>query len=137
MFYPRHFCGILYESLDLMFLFILQRLCLEALLDCLYFPLWWYTRGLLQMIQTALTWCATGNRHLAPGLWLQNIFVPMYGQYDFTGKMISFFMRSVQIFFRSIILGLYCFGCLLAVIAWIVFPVVVLWGFTSSLFSQV
>lgn len=118
-----------------MYLFILQRLCLEALLDVLYFPVWWYSRGFLMVIQNSLEWCKSGNIRLAPGLWLQNIFVPMYGQYDFTGKAISFFMRLVQVILRSIILGLYCLGCFIVVLIWLAFPVLVLWGFTKSLFS--
>ncbi|OGH68441.1 MAG: hypothetical protein A3I29_02060 [Candidatus Magasanikbacteria bacterium RIFCSPLOWO2_02_FULL_44_11] len=118
-----------------MYLFIVQRLCLEALLDILYFPVWWYSRGFIWVTQSALDWCRIGKRRLAPGLWLQNIFVPMYGQYDFTGKVISFFMRLIQIVVRSVILGLFCFGCLMVVAIWLIWPVMVIWGLTKSLFS--
>lgn len=118
-----------------MYLFILQRLCLESLLDILYFPVWWYSRGLLMVLKASGEWIKAGNRTLAPGLWLQNIFVPMYGQYDFTGKAISFFMRLVQVIFRSIALGFFGLGVFGIILIWIFWPPAVLWGFTASLFS--
>lgn len=119
-----------------MYLFIVQRLFIEALLDLLYFPVWWYSRGLVMVLQASVGWCKVGNRQLAPGLWLQNIFVPMYGQYDLSGKLISFFMRLVQVVVRTLALGVYILGCMIVVLAWVVWPIVVVWLLTASLFSS-
>jgi len=87
-----------------MTILIFQRIILDILWDIVYFPIWWYTRG----AKRALLWCLklfrNGNQILAPGIWLRNIFVPMYGQYDWQGRIVSFFMRLIQIFFRSIAL---------------------------------
>lgn len=118
-----------------MYLFIFQRLTLELLLDIFYLPVWWYSRGLLVVIKHAFDWCRKANGKLAPGLWLQNIFVPMFGQYDFTGKAISFFMRLVQVIFRTIALGFFCLGVLLIIGLWILWPAISIWGFVYSVFS--
>ena len=104
---------------------ILQRLLLEALLDIFYFPIWWYSKGALH----ALRWCFNllklGNENLAPGLWLANLFVPMFGQYDLQGRIVSFFMRLVQIIARSIGLVLWLIVCLAFFSAWLALPVLV------------
>lgn len=109
-----------------MYYIILQRLCLEAVLDIFYFPLWWYTKGFKKAVEAAMLWIKRGAARLTPGLWLKNIFVPMYGQHDFTGKVISFFMRSVQVIFRSVVLFIFTFGCFTLVAVWLVFPMVTL-----------
>ncbi len=70
--------------------------------DFLYFPVWWYSRGLAK---TAVgLWNFLRNRERALGLfvWMKNIFTPMYGQQDFAGAAISFFIRLIQIIVRGI-----------------------------------
>lgn len=118
-----------------MYYIILQRLCLEALLDIFYFPLWWYTKGFKKAVMAALLWVKLGNARLAPGLWLKNIFVPMYGQHDFTGKAISFFMRTVQVIFRSFVLFIFTLGCFVLVAVWLAFPMFTLAGLLTTLLN--
>lgn len=105
-----------------MSILILQRLLLEAVLDIIYFPIWWYTKGLAH----AARWCfglfARGNENLAPGLWLANIFVPMYGQFDWQGRIISFLMRLVQIFARTVALFVWLSLCLVLFFCWLALP---------------
>jgi len=118
-----------------MYILVLQRLLVEALWDIGYFPLWWYTLG----AKRALLWCwdflKLGNRNLAPGLWLRNIFVPMYGQYDWQGRIISFFMRSVQILARMFALLMWLILSLFLWIIWLALPIIVVSGFFVSLRS--
>jgi len=120
-----------------MYLVIIQRLLLEAALDVIYFPLWWYTGG----VKHAARWCfdllKNGNRTLAPGLWLQNIFVPMFGQYDWQGKLVSFFMRTVQVVARSIALWFWLMACVVLFLMWLILPVVVLYGLVTVVPSRV
>jgi len=115
-----------------MWFLVWQQLLIEVLLDIVYFPLWWYTVG----ARHAGHWCfdliKSGNSDLAPGLWLVNIFVPMYGQYDWRGRVISFFMRLVQIIARSFALVVWTIFCLALFAAWLILPVAVVWGFLSS-----
>lgn len=112
-----------------MFLLVLPRLLTEAFLDLLYFPLWWYTGGAYR----AGAWCfdlaLSGNDHFAPGLWLKNIFVPMYGQYDFEGRLISFFMRLFQFIIRSLALFIWSIICLCLFLCWLALPIITIYGF--------
>lgn len=116
-----------------MYYIILQRLALEAFLDLLYFPLWWYTCGLKHAALACLEWLKVGNARLAPGLWLKNILVPMYGQYDLTGKMVSFVMRLIQVIFRSIVLFFFAIGCGLLLAVWILLPLLTIAMLLTSL----
>ena len=116
-----------------MFFLVFQRIFFEAVLDALYFPVWWYTAG----AKHALIWCygalKSGNAALAPGLWLRNIFVPMFGQYDIEGRIISFFMRFFQVIGRGIALAVWLVACVILFAAWLALPLVVVIGMVSSL----
>lgn len=112
-----------------MYILILQRLFLESILDIFYFPVWWYSHG----AGRAGKWCweifKRGNANLAPGLWLANLFVPMFGQYDFQGRLVSFFMRLVQIIARAFALALWLGVCLIFFFGWLALPALVFYGF--------
>ncbi|MBI2037736.1 MAG: hypothetical protein HYT15_02260 [Candidatus Magasanikbacteria bacterium] len=107
---------------------ILQRLFLEIVLDIFYFPVWWYTKGALYALGRCFDLLKQGNTNLAPGLWLANIFIPMFGQYDVGGRIVSFFMRLVQIIARTFALFLWTAVCGLLFVAWLLAPVLVFYG---------
>lgn len=116
-----------------MWVLLAQRLALSAFLDGLYFPLWWYTAG----AKRSLLWCASrvaeANDQLAPGLWLKNIFVPMFGQSDLQGRLMSFFMRLMNVILRSIALVFWIFAVGLMFMGWILLPIGVGYMFFVSL----
>lgn len=70
------------------------------LLDVLRFPLWWYSHGALDVFRWA--WRALQAHEAAIGvrIWIKNLFVPMYGQYDWQGRLISFLFRVLLSFVR-------------------------------------
>lgn len=109
-----------------MYLIIFQRILLEALLDVLYFPLWWYTGGVNYAGGRLWQLLKNGNRTLAPGLWLKNILVPMYGQFDWQGRLISFFMRLAQIIGRGFALLVWAIVCAVLFLLWLAWPVIVI-----------
>lgn len=111
-----------------MFLIVFRRLFLETVLDFFYFPLWWYTKGTLHAAKGCLNLFNSGNQNLAPGLWLANIFVPMFGQYDIQGRIISFFMRFFQVIVRTIGLMFWLVVCLVLFLFWLALPVAVVYG---------
>lgn len=115
-----------------MFILILQRLFLEAVADIFYFPVWWYTRGALHAALWCIGFLKNGNRQLAPGLWLRNVFVPMYGQHDIAGRLVSFFMRAANIFIRSVLLLLWLVVCVAFFAAWLAIPLVISYGLVTS-----
>lgn len=65
------------------------------------FPVWWYTRGFALL----LAWAGRSVRgqfvSLGLGVWIKNLFVPMYGATDIWGKVISFAIRLVMIVART------------------------------------
>lgn len=74
----------------------------DLLGSVVWFPVWWYTKGLglvLQKIGAALRYRA---RAYAFGIWVRNLFVPMYGQNDLAGRAVSVFMRVVVLVGRGI-----------------------------------
>ena len=69
----------------------------EIVGDILYFPIWWYTKGLKNAAFSLRDNVYKLARSLALRLLLANMFKPMFGQYSFSGRIISFFMRVLQL----------------------------------------
>jgi len=67
-------------------------------------PIWWYGHGLLFVVKTLFAWATGYAKTMALGVWMKNLFVPMFGMYDWQSRMISFFMRVFQILFRTFML---------------------------------
>jgi len=76
---------------------LLRRLVSVSLGSFLYFPVWWYSRGLRKTVLGIGEFLS--NRSAAIGLrfWVKNLFRPMYGVRDWQGRIISFIMRLVVI----------------------------------------
>ncbi|MDP2736908.1 MAG: hypothetical protein Q8O59_04000 [bacterium] len=109
------------------FIFYSLQILAELLWDVFYFPVWWYGRGFVNLIMSVINFLADKQKSLALLVWIKNIFRPMYAQYDWQGMLISFFMRLVQIIFRSLIMLFWLIMSLAVVIFWILFPVFVIY----------
>lgn len=101
------------------------KILVEIVRDILLFPMWWYGRGLLLVFKKMLAFLENRQKSLALLVWIKNIGKPMYGQQDWQGKLISFFIRLVQIIFRSIIMLFYCFIALAIFCFWLALPFLV------------
>lgn len=108
-----------------MFFIIFPRLVLEFFLDIFYFPVWWYTGGIVYALGVAKQLILSGNANLAPGMWLKNLFVPMFGQHDFQGRMVSVIMRFLNFVFRGIGLLVWVGVVLTLVMLWVLAPLAV------------
>ena len=102
---------------------VLQRLALQLILDILLFPVWWYTEGFRRMFIMLWHNLEDTNLRLAPGLWLKNIFTPMYGQRDLQGRLMSFFMRTVNVIGRTIALLVWFMLLVFVLVFWLIIPV--------------
>lgn len=100
---------------------------LELILDVLYFPVWWYSIGLKNTGVWAIRKIIQGEKVLGLKIWVVNLFHPMYGVRDWQGKIISFFMRLIQIIFRSILMVGWIGVILILSLAWVVVPVFVVY----------
>ncbi len=88
-------------------------------------PVFWYTRGAVD----AFAYCVRliGNRWnmLGLGVWMRNIFVPMFGQRDIPGVLISFFVRLFQIIVRGMVMVIWVFIVVVLFIAYLALPVLI------------
>ena len=102
-----------------------QFLIKDVIWDFFYWPIWWYSRGLLNTIKFSWQLITDQQKSLGVMIWLKNIFTPMYGQTDWEGRIISFVMRVLQVIVRSILLLLWIVVALLPIGFWVVLPAVV------------
>jgi len=108
------------------FLYVFKILA-EIARDIVFFPVWWYSVGLINFSKALIKFLANEQKSLALFVWIKNIFKPMYGQSDWQGKIISFFIRIIQIIFRSIVLLFAVLISFVLLILWILSPVFVVY----------
>jgi len=107
-------------------------------MDIVYFPIWWYSRGLILAFNWAVREIIGTEKMLGVGIWIKNIFVPMFGQRDIQGRVVSFFMRVFQIIFRFIaLLGFSIFYIMIFIFYFILPPIILMGVFLhlSSIFK--
>jgi len=90
--------------------------------DIIYFPIWWYTKGLLQSFTWAVGVVTYSEKVLGLGVWVKNWFRPMYRQTDLTGRLISFFMRTVNILAKSVAMIFVIAFAVLVFLWWLILP---------------
>ena len=89
------------------------------------FPFWWYSKGLFSMVTWGVQSVKSYGKSIAFGVWIKNIFVPMFGQQDWQSRIISFFMRAFQILFRSFTLFIWSIVMIVLLIVYVSLPVFV------------
>lgn len=99
----------------------------------LYFPVWWYTGGMVRAVRFCGGVVAGAARTLGFSVWLKNLFVPMFGQRDIASRLISFFMRLVTIAFYSVLLLLLAVVMFAVFLLWLVAPLFVIFEFGNQL----
>jgi hypothetical protein len=90
------------------------------MIDILYFPIWWYTTGLIKRLKGFINNLNYLSRYLAIKILLANLFKPMFGQYNWQGRIISFAMRILQLIFSLVVFILGSIFLLIILILWIV-----------------
>jgi len=110
------------------------KLLIELVRDILYFPIWWYSRGLLKIIISMKDFLSDRQKQLALIIWIKNIFRPMYGQYDWQGMIISFFIRLFQIIVRGVLMLFLFIGAVVVVLAWLILPIFTIYEIIFQLF---
>lgn len=100
----------------------------DALTSVVRFPLWWYTKGLAGTVKSLVDTVRGQAISLGLSVWIRNIFTPMYGRYDWQSRLISVFMRVVQIIGRGIFLCFLVGLCVIAFGLYLVAPVAAVFG---------
>ena len=99
------------------------KILVDLVRDIIYFPFWWYSRGLKQVAVKLKNFLANKEKSLALFVWIKNIFRPMYAQYDWAGILISFFVRLFQIIVRGIFMIFWLALVLFVLGLWLILPV--------------
>lgn len=101
---------------------IAQLLFVDLAGSVVWFPVWWYTKGLQKVIDSASAAVWYRVRSYALIIWIKNFFVPMYGEYDIWGRIISLMMRTVVLIYRIIALAVEIVVYFIGIAAWVFLP---------------
>ncbi len=86
------------------------------------FPFWWETEGLIGILRWMRRGWKNHLRQVGIGLWIRSLFVPMYGQNDWAGRLLSIVMRMVVLCARLFVLAVMAVWDVCLILAWIFFP---------------
>ena len=98
------------------------RAFLVVLFEAVTFPWWWYSAGLRRVGAWAGRTLKGWERAVGLRLWARNLFVPMFGQTDWQGRFISFFMRLSILLGRTLQVVFGSLAVLIVVLAYLAFP---------------
>jgi hypothetical protein len=104
----------------------IRFLAVDLVGSFLYFPAWWYTRGLVRTGRGCVRAFTAQAEAYGVGIWMRNLFVPMYGQRDLFSRAISVVLRLVVICWYSVLLFAYAALLVAAFVAWVLFPALVI-----------
>lgn len=102
-----------------------SRILAEIVGNLAYFPIWWYTKGLIALILGLVSFLIDRDRGLGFSVWFKNIFRPMYGQNDWEGVLISLVMRIFQVIFRGLAMFFWVLMALAVLVLWLAAPGVI------------
>lgn len=91
--------------------------------DVLRFPTWWYGQGLVSAGRYVLGFVQGYARKLGFMVWAKNIFTPMFGRYDWQSRLISVFMRVMNVIFRGFAVCIVALIGLIGFAAYVALPI--------------
>jgi hypothetical protein len=98
----------------------LKITAVELVFGLLYFPVWWYTGGLVMVAKKVWQNIGDTNNQLAWTLLGRYLFTPMYGDYTRSGRAISFFIRLIQYVFITALMLVVILMNFIMMIGWII-----------------
>ncbi len=113
----------------------LRYILIEVIGDIFYFPVWWYSAGLVRAGRYCIRTFQTRIRNIALGLWLRSMFKPMFGDYSRQGRLISIFMRLVVLIYKLALTVFALFYSLLLFLLWVILPIVIAWYLLFQVFG--
>ena len=111
----------------------IRTLVLDLLKEILYFPFWWYSRGLQRV--SIYIWQAIKrlSKNLGLKIMITNIFKPMFGQHDKAGRFISFFMRLLILVAKTFVFILFSIFYIVLFIFWLALPILVILQLSANI----
>ncbi len=92
------------------------------------FPAWWYTQGLALLVVHFYRAQFIQMRDLAILSWIRHLFTPMFHDYTFVGRILSFIFRIFIISGKLIVLVASLALRLAVIVLYIFFPIFVIYA---------
>ncbi|MDP2631298.1 MAG: hypothetical protein Q8P30_00840 [Candidatus Uhrbacteria bacterium] len=105
------------------FTLTIKYLAIDFVGGILRWPVWWYSRGFILVGTWGIGSIKGYAKSIALAVWIKNIFVPMFGYYDWQSRLISFFMRIAQIIGRGVALVLWTVIVLFLLVGYLTLPI--------------
>ncbi len=105
----------------------LKDLFLDTIGEVLFFPVWWYSRGLKKTALFCWQRANDGWRVLALSIFIKNFFKPMYGQKGWDAYVLSIVIHFIQLSYRLFLMTLWALFWILVLFIWITLPVFVIY----------
>ena len=121
---------------DNIFLATIKYILVEILWDIIYFPIWWYTKGLVKVARYCLDSAQFHlQRRIGLSIWLKSMFKPMFGDYTKEGRIISFFMRIFVLIWKLVSSLVWLIILLILFIVWMLLPLLVVYFILYQTFN--
>lgn len=104
----------------------------DFLFDLVRVPIWWVTGGTLFLLRSAGRGIAHASDAAGVGVWAKNLFVPMYGQRDAWGRVISFMIRFANLVGRLLWVAVWTVVLCVVYIVWWALPLIALYVLVGS-----
>lgn len=92
--------------------------------DVLYWPVWWYSRGLGQTASALVRSWQRVIDHLSLPILFRTMGKPMYGDYTRSGRVISLFFRLFLVATRLVLVVAWAVVDVILLLLWLAGPVV-------------
>lgn len=96
--------------------------------DIIYFPVWWYGAGTYRVLQIIFGQVREQAAAVNLGILVRNLFVPMFGQYDIWGRIISAGVRLVHFAILFIYAVLWTILLIILLLIWLILPFFILYN---------
>lgn len=114
----------------------IKYIFIEIIWDIIYFPVWWYTKGLARVGRYCLQSAETQiKRRLALGVWISSMFKPMYGDTSVEGRIISGVMRFIVLIWKMILMIIWLAVLMVILLAWVLLPALVVYYLLYQVFN--
>lgn len=105
----------------------IKDLFLDTIGEILFFPVWWYSRGLKKIALFCWQRINNGWKSLALSIFIRNFFKPMYGQKGWDAYVLSLASHLVQILYRLFLMSIWALFWIFILIIWILLPFYIIW----------
>lgn len=104
------------------------QVLVETIGKFLFFPIWWYSFGLVKLVRLLVHSLEEQYKNWQLGVWVKNLFVPMYGTSDIMGRIISFGVRLFMITVKGSVVFLWFILLLVIFLVYLLFLPLTVFG---------